>query len=831
MNATELTQNVTLLVTLCVVYRLASRRLDSRTFRGKVVFGLILGGVGILGMLSPWRLHPGVVFDGRSVLVSLAGVFGGFLTAVIAVVMTACYRLSMGGDGALIGCGVIVSSGLLGVIFHRITRNHPDRLTPLNLYLFGVVIHLLMLAWMLSLPGGEALKVLRAIALPVLLLLPLATMLVGWVLLDQEAQHAAEAGVRESECRLRAIVENSPALIFVKDLNGRYLEVNRRFEQEFALSRDAILDRTDLDIFPREQAEAFRAHDAVVLQQGKPLLFEEVARRRDGEHISIVSKFPLLDASGKAYALCGIATGITERKRAEEALREANATLQSIFDAAPVAVLRFDLEGRITHWSRGAERMFGWTPAEALGRVCPTVPEDDTVDFLEMIKRVVTLGPAHLVRIRQKKSGERIQARLHPAPLYNPDGKVGGVMVIMEDFTEQHRAEDALRQSEARLNNLIENALDAIISVDENHRIQIFNKGAEAIFGYPAAEVLGQPLERLWPDRFVEAHRQQLKEFARSPETARPMAAQRSTFGRRKDGSEFPIEASISKQITHDQMRFTGFLRDITQRLQAEERLRAAQNLLEKAFASMNEAVFIIHPEDRTIVRCNQAVGRIFGYTPEELTGRSTEVLHVNRTAFEEFARRSEPVLDEHGEFQSEYRMRRKDGTLICTEHTVIPLLDEKQWRFAVLSVVRDITERRRAEEALRQSEQQLRALSARLETLREEERARISREIHDELGQMLTGIRMDLRWMEDRLDDLGDHPGVNPILDKLLATAELTDATAQTVQRIAAELRPGVLDKLGLPMALQYEAAQFERRTGLPCRIALPSEEPALRL
>jgi signal transduction histidine kinase len=136
----------------------------------------------------------------------------------------------------------------------------------------------------------------------------------------------------------------------------------------------------------------------------------------------------------------------------------------------------------------------------------------------------------------------------------------------------------------------------------------------------------------------------------------------------------------------------------------------------------------------------------------------------------------------------------------------------------------------RQAEAALARSEQQLRALTARLEKLREHERTRISREIHDELGQMLTAIKMDLRWMERRLDDFGDDRRVNPILEKLVETAELVDATVKTVQRIAAELRPGILDKLGLPMALQYEASEFEKRTGIPCRVALPPTDPLLR-
>ena len=134
-----------------------------------------------------------------------------------------------------------------------------------------------------------------------------------------------------------------------------------------------------------------------------------------------------------------------------------------------------------------------------------------------------------------------------------------------------------------------------------------------------------------------------------------------------------------------------------------------------------------------------------------------------------------------------------------------------------------DVSERHRAEERLRDSEKQLRALTARIESLREEERTRISREIHDELGQMLTGLKMDLRWIEKRLGATAGSETMNPILDRLVSASELTDATITTVQKIASELRPGVLDNIGLATALQYEANQFQKRTGIACGVRLP--------
>jgi signal transduction histidine kinase len=138
-------------------------------------------------------------------------------------------------------------------------------------------------------------------------------------------------------------------------------------------------------------------------------------------------------------------------------------------------------------------------------------------------------------------------------------------------------------------------------------------------------------------------------------------------------------------------------------------------------------------------------------------------------------------------------------------------------------------TKRAAIEQALRESEQQLRALAARLESLREEERLRISREIHDELGQKLTALKMDLHSAERKLDQLQPSPTTNAALDRVVNATQLVDEILASVQEIAADLRPGVLDKLGLGTALQVEARRFEQRTRIQCEVHLPEAEPPL--
>jgi PAS domain S-box-containing protein len=167
-----------------------------------------------------------------------------------------------------------------------------------------------------------------------------------------------------------------------------------------------------------------------------------------------------------------------------------------------------------------------------------------------------------------------------------------------------------------------------------------------------------------------------------------------------------------------------------------------------------------------------------------------------------------------------EYKLRRKDGSTIWVE-TEGSLLYKDGKPYSVQGIARDITEKKMAEEALKESEEQLRNLAAHLQSIREEERASIAREIHDELGQALTALKMDLSWLDKKLPE-----EQSPLLKKTKSMSQLIDSTIQTVQRLSAELRPGLLDDLGLLSAMEWQAEEFQKRTGIACELSLGSQE-----
>jgi len=216
----------------------------------------------------------------------------------------------------------------------------------------------------------------------------------------------------------------------------------------------------------------------------------------------------------------------------------------------------------------------------------------------------------------------------------------------------------------------------------------------------------------------------------------------------------------------------------------------------------------------------------LFGYRLEEL--EPTIDSWINRLHPED---KDRTVADIHRAIDSgkrtwsdEYRFRRKDGSYayVFDRGFVVHGANGKPVR--MVGGMTDVTDRKLAAAKLDMAHRQMRALSARLQSAREEERTHIAREIHDELGQMLTALKMDLSWIEKRFSELeGNETRFNSILEKLVEASDLTDQTIRCLQNIAAELRPGALDSLGLATAIKQEASRFQERAGLACHVVIP--------
>jgi PAS domain S-box-containing protein len=256
-----------------------------------------------------------------------------------------------------------------------------------------------------------------------------------------------------SEQRLQAILDNSATVISLKDLQGRYLLVNRRFEVVFHVAAADVIGRTDCDVFPTEIAERFQANDRGVIAAGEALAVEEHAQQDDGFHTYISIKFPIEGPDGTVTGVCGIATDITERKQ----LEAASQSLAAIVESSNDAIISKDLNGIITSWNAGAERLFGYTAEEAVGQPVSMLAAPDHRNEMPEILNQIRQG--HRVEQyetrRRRKNGQIIDVALTVSPVRNAAGQIVGASKIARDITERKLAEQERslllsREKEAR---------------------------------------------------------------------------------------------------------------------------------------------------------------------------------------------------------------------------------------------------------------------------------------------------------------------------------------------------------------------------------------------
>lgn len=356
--------------------------------------------------------------------------------------------------------------------------------------------------------------------------------------------------------------------------------------------------------------------------------------------------------------------------------------------------------------------------------------------------------------------------------------------------------------------------MDGIISVDEAQNIVLYNQAAERIFGWPAEQVKGRPLTLLIPERFRASHAEHVQRFGETGVTSRRMGGTAVVYGQRANGEEFPMDASISQVDTAQGKLFTVILRDVTQRLRAEqEQARLAQRLSGLLDSAMDAIITV--DKGQRILMYNRAAEKIFGWAAMQVIGRPLDMLIPER-----FRRSHLPHIHRFASTGVTSR-RMGDGTVICGLRSngeefpmdaSISQLDTPEGKLFTV-MLRDVTERVRAHEDLA-------AFATQANAIREQEKSRVARELHDELAQSLTALKMDTIFVRDNLG--ADPRGAARKLDEMLA---MLDASVAATRRIAADLRPLLLDDLGLLPAIEWLVQNFTQRTGVACDLVADEE------
>jgi PAS domain S-box-containing protein len=319
----SLIQNIALLVALTFVHSLLVRRLSRRGLIFTLVTGLLFGGVALLGMLTPVVFQPGLIFDGRSIILAVAGLFGGPLSATVAALPAVAYRWWLGGVGASMGVAVIIGATGIGVAWHYLRKRHEWAVSPAGLYLFGLLVHCWMMVCMAFLPTALAKVVLTNITWPVLLLYPPATLLVCLLFRQMEQHIAIEQALAEERQNLTSLLQAVPDLLFEMGLDGRYYACYARHSEQLAAPAAELLGKTVSEVMPAEAA----AVSLAVLQEAQATGHSHGRQLSlplpDGQHwfeLAVARKTAEYAAEPRFVVL---SRDITARKQAEGELQQA----------------------------------------------------------------------------------------------------------------------------------------------------------------------------------------------------------------------------------------------------------------------------------------------------------------------------------------------------------------------------------------------------------------------------------------------------------------------------------------------------------------------------
>jgi len=387
---------------------------------------------------------------------------------------------------------------------------------------------------------------------------------------------------------------------------------------------------------------------------------------------------------------------------------------------------------------------------------------------------------------------------------------------------EREQAADALRESEQRKTAILNAALDCIITIDREQRVIEFNPAAETTFGYMREQALGKPIETLIiPPSLREQHQRGMAHYLATGNG--PFLDRRVEITAMKaDGTEFPVELSLTRIPHHATLLFTAFIRDITERKRTEDSLRNSEARLTDAQRIAQIGSWEWDATTGTVIWSDETF-RIFGYVPGSLSPSYDTFLAALRPdvrpPMQEALR---ATIQDDAPYDFICRIVRPSGEERAVRCRGEVTRDRTGAPMRMAGTVEDVTERQQADDRLRDAYQRLQQITRHAATAEETERRRIAREIHDELGQLLTAMRFQLTSLKKSQKPPADSKNTPDQDSRLNDLLSLSDTMLQQVRHLSTTLRPAMLDHLGLIPAIQTHVQQFEIRTGITCDVAV---------
>lgn len=512
------------------------------------------------------------------------------------------------------------------------------------------------------------------------------------------------------------------------------------------------------------------------------------------------------DEEGKPYRMIGSMLDITDRIRAEEALREKEERYRNLAANVPEGIFETDINGDTIYVN---DKLLEYT-----GRTFEEMLRTNWIDCVHPDDRqqLIALWQLDLVQKKESsqeyrlvsKNGNVLWVKGKAVPVYDKNGNYNGYLGTVADITSEKLARIELAKSEEKYRTLVEQASDAIYIVDTDGHIITVNPAAGKLSGYTEKELLQMNImDFVFPEDLV-TNPFRIEELRQG----KTVTVQRRF--RIKNNNILEVEC-LANMLSDE--RILVFARDISERIRIQNEILKEKNLSASIINSL-PGIFYLYAEQGGFQRWNKNFEYVSGYQPHEIEQMKAE---------EFFDEDEKQMMQQKVEQVFTTGMADAEAHFYTKDKRKIPYYFNG-WRVmfdgkvCLIGVGIDITEKRKAEQELHRSHNDIRRLASHLNKIREEERKRIGREIHDELGQQLTAIKMDMAWIDKKTTEENEL-----IKTKIRNVISLLDGSNRSVRRILTELGPGVNDEKGLPEALERQNRQFEETTGISIQFEQP--------
>ena len=568
-----LTHNAALLIAMVFIYDLATRRKGSKYPRfWKVFIGVALGLIGMTIMVTPWELEPGLIFDTRSVLLGISGLFFGTIPTLVAMAMTATFRVFQGG-AYYTGCSVILASGLIGIIWHHYRRDRLAKLSGYELYLLGLVIHGAMLILMFTLPLPRALKTLSIITVPVLLIYPAATALLGILFTGRFQRLQTEKTLRESEFLFRSQFDLGYIGIAITSPEQKWLRVNPRLCEIFGYKEEEMINRSWAEMTHPDDLDAD-------LTQFRRMLAGEIDSyeldkrflRKNGRTVYTHLTVACFRQDGKVQFIIAGLVDNTAGKQADAQLRASEEQLKLVLSGSDLGYWDWNIAtGAVQRNARWAE-MLGYTHEEIQNSVKQWIdfihPDDRQKAWQSIADHLEGKTDKHCLEYRMltKEGGFHWILDCAKIVSYDPDGKPLRMCGTHTDITDRKQIEASMQLASL----IYKNSSEAMTVTDADGFILDVNPAFTRITGYNPQETIGQNAQKL----LAKSYRHDPASYISMWRAIESGGDWRGELkNRRKDGEELVVQLTINTILNDEGSvhRRVALFSDITEKKETEE--------------------------------------------------------------------------------------------------------------------------------------------------------------------------------------------------------------------------------------------------------------------